>query len=348
VALGDIDRDGAIDIVVADGASARFSVLVNLGGGEFARRISPLAPVQASPLILVDADGDGRTDVVANELDGVPSIFWNVAGGFAGRIQLPGRGTPVGLAAADLDGNGHIDVAALLPDGFTFSLGEGGRQFHAVEVQAPIPTTGLRVEDLDGGGVPDVAASLFCPPAAGFGVVDRGSDGSFAMVAIAAPVAIGAPLTSGDYDLNGVPDLAGLIPAPCAADPAVPVEPPRLVVLLNRTEPGDRDRDGLLDACEERVFHRGDANGDGRLDLVDAVFLLRGLFAGGPAPRCAEATDVDNDGDVDVGDAVQVLGFLFQGGTPPAPPGPPPAPCGVDPDAPGAPGDLGCEVYASC
>jgi hypothetical protein len=77
----------------------------------------------------------------------------------------------------------------------------------------------------------------------------------------------------------------------------------------------------LVDLKQEKVFElafrttfrRGDANGDGRLDLSDAVFILRSLFLGGREPRCQDAADADDDGAVTIADAVFVLDHLFRG-----------------------------------
>jgi hypothetical protein len=76
-------------------------------------------------------------------------------------------------------------------------------------------------------------------------------------------------------------------------------------------------------------FRRGDANGDGLVDLSDAVRTLVVLFLepGGPGP-CPDAMDTDNGGSVDVGDVVALLEFLYRGG--PAPPAPGPTSCGPD------------------
>ncbi len=61
----------------------------------------------------------------------------------------------------------------------------------------------------------------------------------------------------------------------------------------------------------------GDCNGDGEVDLSDAVFLLLHLFAGGPAPECEFLADANGNGKGDVADAVYILEFLFRSG--PAP-----------------------------
>src|SRR5690606_38795471 len=85
----------------------------------------------------------------------------------------------------------------------------------------------------------------------------------------------------------------------------------------------------------EPRFVRGDANGDGSLDISDPVSTLGYLFLGNTA-TCLDALDVDDDGDLALTDAVVALSFLFQGGTEPAPPFPDP---GTDP----TPDSLGCE-----
>jgi hypothetical protein len=71
----------------------------------------------------------------------------------------------------------------------------------------------------------------------------------------------------------------------------------------------------------------GDANGDGGLDISDAVATLGFLFLGSPAKLpCGEggATDPANlklldwqpDGTINISDAVAMLSFRFLGGRP--------------------------------
>jgi hypothetical protein len=79
------------------------------------------------------------------------------------------------------------------------------------------------------------------------------------------------------------------------------------------------------------VFRRGEANGDGNVDLSDAISVLGWLFLGAAAPPCPDSADANDDGGVDLSDAVYVLGWLFTGGPPPALPGA--ADCGPDPTA---------------
>ncbi len=87
------------------------------------------------------------------------------------------------------------------------------------------------------------------------------------------------------------------------------------------------------------LFMRGNANGDGAVDIADAIYTLCFLF--GPAddpcnePRCLDALDANDSGAIDIADAVYVLGYLFARA--PAPPAPFPG-VGSDP----TPDDLTC------
>jgi len=63
-------------------------------------------------------------------------------------------------------------------------------------------------------------------------------------------------------------------------------------------------------------FIRGDINGDGRIDLADAVASLSGLFGGLSIP-CLKAADANDDGRLDIGDAIWLLRYLFANGSAP-------------------------------
>jgi hypothetical protein len=65
-------------------------------------------------------------------------------------------------------------------------------------------------------------------------------------------------------------------------------------------------------------FLRGDANGDGVIDLADVIYLLNYLYKSGFDPDPAEAGDTNCDGTVDLGDVVHLLNYLFKGGPAPS------------------------------
>ena len=78
------------------------------------------------------------------------------------------------------------------------------------------------------------------------------------------------------------------------------------------------------DELPEGTFLRGDADGDGQLQLNDAIAILDFLFRQGAGQSCRDALDTDDSGRLSIADAVALLGFLFQGGEPPPPPFPEP------------------------
>lgn len=84
-------------------------------------------------------------------------------------------------------------------------------------------------------------------------------------------------------------------------------------------------------------YIRGDCNGDGPLDIADAVVSLAILFANNPV-QCLDACDSNADLSFNIADAVYTLSFLFSAGA--APTAPFPA-CGVM-------DSLGCDNYLAC
>ncbi|MCZ6792112.1 MAG: lamin tail domain-containing protein, partial [Planctomycetota bacterium] len=84
---------------------------------------------------------------------------------------------------------------------------------------------------------------------------------------------------------------------------------------------GDEIASASIAVLRNASFLRGDATGDGRLNVSDPVATLFFLFRG-RALRCPDAADVDDSGDVNLTDAVRLLSFLFRGGPPPQEPFP--------------------------
>jgi hypothetical protein len=92
-------------------------------------------------------------------------------------------------------------------------------------------------------------------------------------------------------------------------------------------------------------FVRGDADGNGRIELTDPVRILNFLFLGTGTLPCGDAADADNNGRHELTDAVRVLNYLFLGTGVIPPPTPSSASyvaadCGLDPVEEDP--DLGC------
>jgi Bacterial Ig-like domain (group 3)/FG-GAP-like repeat len=126
MALGDINGDGKIDLViksvsVLDSDAFQVGVLLGNGDGTFqAPLLGAAQPDGSGDLALGDFNNDGRMDVaVADQLGastGNLSVFaGNGDGTFQSLIRLDlltGGNDPLGVAAADLNGDGLVDLVA--------------------------------------------------------------------------------------------------------------------------------------------------------------------------------------------------------------------------------------------
>ena len=128
VALGDIDLDGDLDAITVNQESTLTNpIWINQGGsqmgteGEFISS-TDLGSAQASSIALIDLDGDFDLDAFLGISFGTTTAnkVWinqgGVQGGAAGTFldsgQALGNRRTLGLAAADFDGDGDIDVLA--------------------------------------------------------------------------------------------------------------------------------------------------------------------------------------------------------------------------------------------
>jgi hypothetical protein len=99
----------------------------------------------------------------------------------------------------------------------------------------------------------------------------------------------------------------------------------------------------FLGGAPAKVFRRGDANNDFKVNIADPIWTISMLFRSGPRRACISAADSNDDGLVDLADAVYTIDYQFRGG--PTPP-PPFQACGEDPTE----DDLACPPgsHSSC
>ncbi len=111
IAMGDLDRDGRLDAVLANGTANTFSVLRGLAGAAFAAPVATGAGVNPRAVTLADLDEDGVLDLLVAVSTGVQR--WRGRGDATFTLQgTLDAGTSVrAIVAADLDADGILDVA---------------------------------------------------------------------------------------------------------------------------------------------------------------------------------------------------------------------------------------------
>lgn len=327
-AIGDVDGDGRLDIVVSVTAEDAVLWLENLGGGAFGAERVLQSLVRPERFALGDLDGDGDLDVaVRRQVDELVLLRNEGAGAsFTPVAALPvGPGMSSSLlrfpSSVDLDGDGDLDLlagetgggASWFPNLGAFSFGAavvvGQPQFSVHGAES------TRAVDLDRDGDIDLlssskASGLVGIPGIPFGWYENLGSGTFSAVRAITPyvsegeaiqIAVGDFAGDGDLDIAftvrsfGTPprvftNTGGetFVEAPSPLGPVFAV--PTLVVA------GDIDRDGDVDLLS---------------DIVPGMFAWHENLGGGrfAAPVASSATpvgnvvslmDLDGDGDLDL------------------------------------------------
>src|SRR5205823_2296135 len=189
VAVGDLNGDGKVDLVVANSQEGTVSVLLGNGDGIFQAARSFEAGLGGGPVwvIVVDINGDGKQDVV---LDDVYKYRASVLfGNGDGKLDL---------VTASV---GNVMVAVMLGNGDgTF---QPARMYPFVGDPASIV-----VRDLNGDGKPDLALANNDAPDARVSVLLGNGDGSFQPVrSFSVGAAMSKSLAAGDFNGDGKVDL---------------------------------------------------------------------------------------------------------------------------------------------
>ena len=114
VALGDIDTDGDLDLVVAN-QNGPVRVGVNGGSGAFTFGATVSTGGQTLGVTLGDVDADGDLDLLAANANanGTVSVHLNNGSGtFSGGSEPAVGAGPRNVALADVDGDGDLDLLA--------------------------------------------------------------------------------------------------------------------------------------------------------------------------------------------------------------------------------------------
>jgi hypothetical protein len=274
---GDLDGDGAADLVVAS-ASTNHVVVVRgdgHGGGTAHAYPAGLAPFQVA---VADLNGDGHVDVAvadesnANAFAGrgeVSVLFGDGHGALVPSTTLRADTNPSDVAAADLDGDGRLDLAVLNWGSRNVSLFRNrGAATPAAKRQAK------------GGGLFDDARSFPYggAPAYALAIGDVSGDARPDLVIGDAQGVVHLLINDGRAQFTAAPSLqaaAGL----------------RSLVLV------DLDRDGRLDIV---TANTGDDSVSIFRQVAAGSWSAAQRVSVGAHPRTVRAADLDADGRMDL------------------------------------------------
>jgi len=187
VRVGDVNGDGAADVVASMATAGTVVSLLGDGKGGFipsGQSALPGPPGRLAPL--GDFDHDGRLDLATiNETNHAVYVAYSHGDGtFVGGQTYALASAPSAIEAADLDGDTFIDLVVTSAAGGTITvlMGAPGQKFSVQKaMSAGKSPTQLALGDLDGDGQLDVVASDFGPGAGntGFLLCPGNGDGTF-------------------------------------------------------------------------------------------------------------------------------------------------------------------------
>jgi hypothetical protein len=248
LAAGDANADGKLDAFLLTSAG---QVLVHLGDGNgtFAAATSYAAPAGATEIVSGDFTGDGKLDLIINAASASLTLLTgNGAGGFASST-IPTPLAFTSLAVTKLNGDVRDDLLAAGGTAKSLYSVTAGPTFTATDLGLAGGVTQVVAADFTGDGRPDAAARTSATSVAIYRNTGSALVAITTLPVAAAPIALAA----GDFDRNGISDLAA-------------VGNGYVAVALGRG--GDFERSYHLLDGPGRTLHVTDTDRDGKPDLL--------------------------------------------------------------------------------
>lgn len=158
-AVGDMDGDGDMDIVIVDDYGVK--VFSQQSDKKFTEHI--VGDVKSDRIYVLDLDNDGQLDILVNDRDENGARWYRNEGGlvftdFA--IVAAGTGKGVTVAAGDINRDGYPDVVTATVAGELISLrrwmNNGSGTFTPTVLSTNSGVTAIAIGDVDGNGYKDI------------------------------------------------------------------------------------------------------------------------------------------------------------------------------------------------
>jgi hypothetical protein len=281
LAVADMNGDGIEDLLVqAAGGGDDLSIYLGNGDGTF--RLKAKYPVNGYPIAVAAADlnGDGNTDVIVASSNGglrsagfVATYFGNGDGTVIAGGHYSAGPSPWAVAAADLNGDGHVDIVVGSDNSANFNnpntlyvlLNKGNGTFsNDGTYQTGAESIGVTIADLNHDGKPDIVVSSAFNQA--IAVLLGNGDGTFQNKVYYSTKDFGAaPQASvvADFNHDGYADIAVTL-----YDGGV--------VLFYGNGDGTFQRGQAASndpSSGGEAIAMGDFNGDGYMDIATSVFV---------------------------------------------------------------------------